>query len=284
MEPKPVIILGAARSGTKILREIIATSEVCCAVPFDVNFLWRSGNEESPHDALDPASCQPSTSRFIRKKLLQMSGALKEEGCQYVIEKTVSNTMRVPFIRTALPDALYIHLIRDGREVIESSWRMWHAPVERKYLMRKLRYLPLRNLPYAFWYIRNMIIGRLKGSRGVQLWGVRYPGIENDLKSLSILEVCARQWQSSVDAVGQAWDSIPESNKLEVRYEKLAIDSGEISKICDFLELPDKQSVIDHFLDSFKKPNRPGSLSALDPDEWKRAMTIIGPAMKRYDY
>ncbi len=47
-----VIVIGAARSGTKVLREMLAASPNVAAVSFDVNFIWRTGNEGEANDVL----------------------------------------------------------------------------------------------------------------------------------------------------------------------------------------------------------------------------------------
>ena len=50
-----VIIIGAARSGTKYLRDVLATAPNAARVPYDINYIWRYGSESHPDDAL-PAS------------------------------------------------------------------------------------------------------------------------------------------------------------------------------------------------------------------------------------
>src|SRR5699024_6585477 len=93
-----------------------------------------------------------------------------------LVEKTVSNALRPDFVERVLPGARYILLIRDGRDVVESSYRMWQAPADSSGMKRKLASLPPRALPYAVWYGVNLVAGKLRG-RGVGIWGVRYEGI-----------------------------------------------------------------------------------------------------------
>ena len=40
-----VIIIGAARSGTKYLRDVLATAPNAARVPYDINYIWRYGSE-----------------------------------------------------------------------------------------------------------------------------------------------------------------------------------------------------------------------------------------------
>ena len=54
-----IIIIGAARSGTKILRDVLAEASGVGCVPYDIGFVWRYGNQRVPHDVLDPATVTP---------------------------------------------------------------------------------------------------------------------------------------------------------------------------------------------------------------------------------
>src|SRR5688572_31535031 len=86
----PVIILGAARSGTKLLRALVAATRCYVEVPFDVNYIWRYGNESCSHDALNPEHLTERTKRFVRERIGRCAG-LPNSSMAFV-EKTVSNT------------------------------------------------------------------------------------------------------------------------------------------------------------------------------------------------
>jgi hypothetical protein len=45
---RPVIILGAARSGTKYLRDILATAPNAARVTYGINYIRRYGSEDHP--------------------------------------------------------------------------------------------------------------------------------------------------------------------------------------------------------------------------------------------
>ena len=184
----PLILVSAARSGSKLLRDLLGASPECAVVPFDINFVWRHGNEDRPDDALPPEAAREPVVRYIRRALPRLAG-LRANDARFVVEKTVSNSLRVPFVARVFPEARFVWLVRDGRAVAESTRRVWHEPPERGYLLRKLRYFPLRDFRYATWYLKN----RLRPGPA-RVWGPRYPGIDADLASLDLLEVCARQW------------------------------------------------------------------------------------------
>src|SRR2546430_7511188 len=59
MSFQPVIVIGAARSGTKLLRDCLGTADEFAVVPYDINYLWRLGNEQFPNDELTPEQLTP---------------------------------------------------------------------------------------------------------------------------------------------------------------------------------------------------------------------------------
>ena len=110
----------------------------------------------------------------------------------------MSNTLRVPFVSSVFPEARFVHLIRDGREVTESAMRQWSAPPDWRNLVTKLRDLRSLNPGYALWFAHNAALGAISGRKGGKVWGPRYPGIESDAQTKPLVELCALQWQYSV--------------------------------------------------------------------------------------
>ncbi|MFZ2507561.1 MAG: sulfotransferase, partial [Steroidobacteraceae bacterium] len=181
-----LILICAARSGSKYLRDLLGVSAECAVVPYDINYVWRHGNDSAADDALPPEAAGERQTSYIRQVIPRMAGVRNKRDTRLVVEKTVSNSLRVPFVAQIFPDARYVHLVRDGRAVAESARRIWHEPQSNDYLLDKLRYFPLRNYRYAFWYLRNRL-RMATGSSGPTVWGPRYPGIEQDLGSMDLL-------------------------------------------------------------------------------------------------
>ena len=278
-----VVVIGAARSGTKFVRDLIGASTGCCHVPYDVNYVWRTGNGAHPDDALPPETCTPAIARRIDRILQKLSG-WRPHRADWIVEKTVSNCVRVSFIDNVFPETRYIHLIRDGRDVVESSFRQWNAPVSLRYALKKLRYLPLRNVGYAFFYALNMLRGRLSGRRGVGVWGVRYPGIEEEMKTKSVLEICARQWERCVVTANRDFQKIPSERQLVVRYEKLVNDIGEVERIARFLNLPDKKEMKNYYQNHLRKGPQRVWQDRFDKEVWEQVLAIITPQLESLGY
>lgn len=229
-----VVIIGAARSGTKLLRDTLAAATGVGKVPYDIGFVWRMGNEGSADDALVRGSINVRRQRFIR----QFIDSYAAGNPPTVIEKTVGNALRVPMVAEILRDASFVHILRDGVDVIESTMRQWTAPADIRYLARKIRTVPVRLLPrYGAKYAASLVGREVENAGQVGSWGPRYPGIDHDLRTTRLLTVCARQWRSTAT---QARHDIKRLGvpATEVRYEDLVRDAKtELLRIADFAGL-----------------------------------------------
>jgi len=263
-EMKPIFLIGAGRSGTKFLRSLIGASEYIAEIPYDVGYVWRFGNEAIPHDELSVSMLDENIRHYVRKTLPRLiNKETLTSRPRYFVEKSVPNTLRVEYLDAIYPDALFIHLIRDGRAVTESAIRMWKEPPKRKYLLNKLRYFPLSNYKYAFWYIFNIIKGILSSKRGQAIWGPRYKGIDEDINNHPLETVCARQWKKCVEKASEQLSKLSSERVLEVRYEALMKDVGQLVKVCEFIVIPDFEVVIEKYRATVNKT---------DMEKWRKRL------------
>ena len=235
MSYQPVILIGAARSGTKLLRDIIARHPAIDRVPYDVNYIWRQGNEKLPHDELTPAMVTPA----IRQSVTQELKRFQNDG-QFLIEKTVSNCLRVDFVNAIFPTARFIYLVRDGVDVVESVHRQWTTPPDWRYILEKSRTFPLRKAPgyavnYATSQVKRLFIN---DEKKLGTWGPRYPGIDDDMRTLPLLEVCARQWAHCIQKADTDLAQIEPSRVHIVRYEEFVqTPRDHLRAIAEWLEV-----------------------------------------------
>jgi hypothetical protein len=222
---QPLILIGAARSGTKLLRDLIAEHPDVDKVPYDVSYIWRIGNEAVTHDELSAELLTPQ----IRQRILRRLGAFSS-GATFLIEKTVENCVRVPYVQAVFPNARYIHLIRDGRDVVESVYREWTRPPDWGYILKKVRTYPLIDaFDYAMSYAGSTLRKVIAQDR-TQLsnpWGTRYRGIHEDLVTKDLLEVCTIQWARSVSESLAALERLPTERVLTIRYEDFVQNPGD---------------------------------------------------------
>ena len=253
MNGPPIIILGAARSGTKFLRDLLASDTALSCVPYDVNYVWRTGNENLPHDVIDPATLTPARLRRIRNTLHALA-KIREDGPR-MVEKSVSNGLRVPFVEAVFPDAHYIHLVRDGRSVIESAMRLWQAPPDTSGLRRKLRDLPVSQYGYIYWFAINYLKGIMKGRSGGEVWGPRYEGIVEDLQVEDLLTIVSRQWVRTVDAAANSLAQIDPARQMTLRYDALIDDPETIKRLGTFVGVSDLSALAATFDRTIKRGN-----------------------------
>jgi hypothetical protein len=276
-----VVLIGAARSGTKALRDAIAEATGAGRVPFDIGYVWRDGVPPSSDDVLDPTSLTPTTASAIRSFIDRYATGDPPA----VIEKTVANAVRVPFVAAVLPDAHLVHLVRDGVDVAESTLRQWQAPTEFRYLLAKVRHFPLRLAPsYGRRYLLSLLRRRVRPDRRVASWGPRYPGMDGDLVERGLLVVCARQWRESVV---RAQRDLAQTGRpvVEVRYEEFVADPRRIlagvAEACGLTTTPERLRAAGNRV-------RAGSTGegrrALSPDEMAVVQAEIGDLLAELGY
>lgn len=234
MSYQPIILIGSARSGTKILRDTIATHPDVNKIGFDINFIWKRFNEDIEHDKLEPSLASKKVINYIRryfKKSVQDKPIL--------IEKTVSNTLRIPFVHKVFPDAKFIFLYRDGRDAVESVMRQWGQAPSSNYLIKKFLSVPFIDVtPYLFSYLIDLVRIKLKlKTTNDYVWGVKHPNYEKDLKNKSLLEFCAIQWNHCIQTMltEQNTNSI---NMITIKYEDFINQPRvELKKVGKFIGL-----------------------------------------------
>lgn len=230
---QPVIVIGAARSGTKLLRDLLAEHPLVDKVPYDINYIWRLGNEKVGHDELTPDSISDNVRRGIRRRFASFSS-----GRPFLIEKTVSNCLRVPFVSGIFPEALFIHIVRHGEDVVESAYRQWLAPPDWRYIFGKAKTFPVMEaFGYAVSYAGKTLWRVLTRGKGrIHTWGPRYEGIDQDVAAKPLLEVCAIQWARCVKRSVEGVKELPAGKVFDVRYEEFIQEPlRELQRIASFV-------------------------------------------------
>lgn len=238
-----VVVLGPARSGTSLLRDLIGIHPAATAIPFDVNHVWRLGNERHPDDAMPADLATPQLSARIRGRLLALArrsaGSARWPSVRLVAEKTVGNALRPGFVDAVLGAPRYVRIVRDPRQTIASTVTSWRGSPSLSHLARKLRYFGPGEIGYAGWYAANAIGGRVRHRRGVKVWGARYPGIEGDVARMDVETICTRQWLAAVDSIDAFFKTLSPERGLSVRYEDIVTDPATLARVWAFAGLPD---------------------------------------------
>ncbi|MFB6274119.1 MAG: sulfotransferase [Salinibacter sp.] len=240
---RPVLIIGAARSGTKVLRRMLAASPHCAVVPYGIPAVWKQGNESHPNDALPRTACSDETAKRIRRTITQLAdGSAK---ASLLVEKTSANTLRVPFVQRVFPEARFIHLVRDGVDVVESARRRWQTRPGLAYLLRKALFLRWIGVRQGLRYLWRW--GRNGGSESSRLWGPHYPGMKTDVAERPLLHVCALQWRACTKAALDALGGLSDDRVFSLRYETLVSNPDTVNRVADFMGISSSPSMQDFY-------------------------------------
>ena len=194
---KPLIIVGAPRSGTNALRDTICSLSHFSTWPCDeINYIWRYGNSDYPTDCIPVDNITPSISEYIRGEFLKRLARFSQEDMPHIlVEKTCANCLRLPFVSSLFPDAKYIYIQRDPYDVVASSLKRWTAKLDIPYLLKKARYVPKSELSkYFFKYIKSRFHLYSSSFKSLKTWGPRFPGIDKVRQDSSLEYLCAYQW------------------------------------------------------------------------------------------
>jgi hypothetical protein len=235
---QPVIIIGAARSGTNMLRDALARLDGVATWPCDeINYIWRHYWASWPNDELQPAHATARARRFIRAAFCAQAQKTQPG---WLVEKTCANSLRVEFVRTIVPQAKFIFLIRDGRDVVASAAKRWTAPVDFRYVAAKARYVPFTDAPYyAARYLGHRLRRLFSRERRLPTWGPRFDGIDLFAARHDTAEVAAEQWRRCVERAAESLAALPDRQLCTVRYEELVTRPvQELARVARFLGAP----------------------------------------------
>jgi hypothetical protein len=217
--------------------------------PVEGHMLWdmfhpmenSAGSPPLTEEQTDQADTQ-GMQRFI-SDLLRFSGRAR------FMNKNTRNARRIRYLQKIFPDALFIHVIRDGRAVTNSLLNIDWWPT-----------LPL-------WWI--------EGKTATQL----------QAEGMDPVLVAARHWKLGVERVLYDKEHIPPEQYLELRYEKLMQDpTAEVKRTLRFCDLPWSTRFESH-IQAFRIQNR--NFKWADRFTVQQTATIeqeIGPLLERLKY
>lgn len=230
-----VVIIGAPRSGTNMLRDLLVELPGVGTWPCDeINYIWRHGNVRFPSDAFPPQMATPPVKAYIKGHFDRYA---QRHGLNILVEKTCANSLRVGFVDEVIPDAKYIFIVRDGLDAVGSALIRWKAELDIPYLMKKMRYVPASDLPYyALRYFGNRLYRGFSGEKRLAVWGPVFDGMKNIFQNHSLDEACALQWAACVDSSERDLNRIPAERVIRVGYEDFVRNPvGEFARIANFL-------------------------------------------------
>lgn len=184
LDQAPIFIVGAARSGTTWVFDILTAHPKVSGV-FES---WLFTPKDGLQALFTPAHWPPKRSGLgnllKREELLSytrdmasriMSRALKSEH-RFLVEKSPSHLFSMPFINEIFPEARFIHVLRDGRDVsvsVRAAARSW-VPSWKETFGRSIK-VSARAWKHAVKRAQN------EGEKlGARYFEIRYEDIHND--------------------------------------------------------------------------------------------------------
>jgi len=240
----PIIIIGAPRSGTNMLRDVLASLPGLATWPCDeINYIWRHGNVRYPSDEFTPDMGRPDVCSYIRRQFEWVAARYR---AHTVVEKTCANSLRVMFVDRVVPEAKYIFIRRHGLDAVGSAIKRWKAELDIPYLARKARFVPVSDLPYyASRFLWNRFYRLFSSDERLAFWGPQLEGMEELLHKHSLEEVCSLQWKQCVDKAGEVLAEMPADRWIEVSYEDFVTKpEAGLKEILEFLGINDQEDLI----------------------------------------
>lgn len=283
VEPPPVVIVGAARSGTNMLRDLLVRLPGFVTWPCDeINYVWRHGNREFPTDEFTRAMADEKTKSYI----LRQFAKFPRKSSETIVEKTCATTFRCGFVHEVLPNARFINIIRDGRDVAASASLRWNAKLDLPYILKKARYVPLSDVPYyGFNYFKARLYRIFAGKKRLSTWGPRFEGMDEVFVNHPLAVGCAIQWKASVASALEQLKDIPPSQVLTVRYEELTQNPVEgLSNICQFLGAVADEALLQSIAKNVSSKSVGKWKGQLSEDDLAEIEAHAGPLLRQLGY
>ncbi|MEO0537407.1 MAG: sulfotransferase [Cyanobacteria bacterium P01_A01_bin.123] len=279
---KPVFIISAPRSGSSYLYEIARKMQGVISFNRENSALWFRvfpyADASCASDYIGIKDCTPNRCAslksliatkavFDRKRIdreVLIKNFVLRRSMRYM-EKTISNCFHLDAIEKIFPDAIYIHLVRDGRDNISSMIEGWNTFVK---------------------------VGiDLPTSTKIKHWAYAMPPGWQTQVEKPIEEICAWSWIEHNRYVLDKFTGKSNSgNYIRLYYEDLLSNPLKmLEKISTFADLPTSEQAF-AYINSKKL-----SWSAISPpkrDKWKelnlekieRISPKIEPMMKKLGY
>lgn len=227
----PIILIGNYRSGTSIVQQLIGLHPDI-ATWYEPRTLWLYPDPGRRHDEFDERDATPKVVGYIRSRFLKWQ---KRHDGRRIMEKTPANILKVPYVHAIFPEATYLHITRNPFSFISSVEFKWQRTKTLRGIRRSLAATPVTQLPYyARQMAEDLIRKKVLKQKYISMYGPRYRGIEEDLKSQGKLRVIARQWALCNRKAREDLQRLGRGRILSFRYEDLVANPNSlVSEIYD---------------------------------------------------
>lgn len=277
----PIILFGNTRSGTTIVQRVVAEHPDIVSW-YEPRTLWLYADPGRRHDVFDEHDATERVKRHIRREFLKYQ---MKHGDRTVMEKTPANIFKIPYVRAILPEATWLYIVRDPFAFISSVEFKWQSSASIKGIHRRLEHTPITQLlPHAARLLRDQYTKRVLHQKYLKVWGPRYPGIEDDVKTCDLLTVIARQWAEGSRRAEADLACFGEGEVLRLRYEDFVLDPvAHLERICAHCRITMTDGMA-RAAKEWVKPDRLDKWRRFDPRDLARVLPEIRDEMQRHGY
>ena len=255
---RPVIILSSPRSGSTLLFETLLRAPSLYTVGGESHVqiegipALHPSARDFASNALDANAATTELITHLRERfdtaLRDRDGQRPPPGPIRFLEKTPKNALRIPFLRKVFPDAHFVYLYRDPRDVLSSMIEAWASGSYRTY-------------------------PQLPGWTGPAWSLLLVPGWQ-DLRGRPLHEIVARQWDITTRILLDELAEIEDARTHTMRYDEFVADpQTQMQRLCRELDI-----TWDVELEAHLPPSR-HTLSAPAAEKWRRHEREINAVM-----
>lgn len=257
---RPIFIVSTPRSGSTLLFETLTRAPGVYTIGGESHQLiesipqltiWAHGFSSN---RLLAADAVPDVVAKLRRRFLvnmrDRDGNVLAPGHDRfrMLEKTPKNSLRIPFLLKAFPEARFVFLYRDPCQVLASMMEAWLSG-------RFKTYVGLPGWPLPYWAL------------------LLTPGWQA-LAGKPLADIVAGQWQAATTALLDDLAQLPPGRCQTIRYGDLIADpSAQIGRLCPGLGLG-----WDRPIDG-PLPLARHTVSRPDPEKWRVRATEIKAVM-----
>ncbi len=256
---RPVFIVSPPRSGSTLLFESLSRAPGLHTIGDESHQLIEGvpglapsqrlydSNRLTAHDAT------PEVSEALRERFraaLRDREGKTSDGIQAVrmLEKTPKNALRIPFLKAVFPDARFVYLHRDPRQVLASMIDGWESGHFQMY-------------------------PQLPGWTG-PVWSFLLVPDWRELIGAPLAQVVARQWESATKIMLDDLDALDRDDWTGIDHGRfVASPQAQAERICSWAGL-DWDVTLEQSL-----PLSRYTLTPPDPDKWRRHAAQIEPRL-----
>jgi hypothetical protein len=277
----PIILFGNFRSGTTLLHKLISIHPDVVSLYEPVS-LWLYADPGRSHDEFDERDVTENVKLYIRNEFLKYQ---QQHENRIVVEKTPHNILRIPYVRAVFPEARFLYIIREPLSFVSSVELKWQQPATRKRIAKRLKSTPVTQLHhYLKHFLNQQWNNRILRRKYLSIWGPRYKGIQEDLKTEDLMVVIARQWSRASRKAERDLALFDDGQVLRLRYEDFVQDPvSDMARICAHCGLQMTNNMAKTAKETVKT-DRQLKWQRFEPDILARIIPELSEEMERHGY